>query len=614
MEPPFLVRLNRFVQPERSALLQSSRNIVALSLFLGLSLWVVDALLDYLFFYDDGFWDLLLFKVPSHEIYMRLLILACFLGFGLLAGRMVERLHRAQKEAAAHREWLGTTLQSIGDAVIATDDQGQITLMNPTAARLTGWGEDEARGRPLSQVFVIINEHTRRETPDPARRALEAGVVVGLANHTVLVRRDGAEVPIEDSAAPIKDMQGKVTGVVLVFRDVSQRRRRDQERARLEAQLRQSQKLEAMGTLAGGIAHDFNNILGVIMGYSEMALRDLRQGECQEEDLEKILAASQRAKKLVRQILAYSRRSEADLRPLKVNQVVNEAAALLERTLPKMVSIHLELEPEAWSISGDAIQVEQILMNLAANARDAMPRGGRLRIATANLYLDPGSSEGLAEVSPGNYVMLEVSDTGQGMDEATLARAFDPFFTTKEVDQGTGLGLSTVYGIVKNHGGYIVCDSRPNQGTKFRLYFPARDGSPPPAGHASQEQLPRGSERILLVDDEAALRELGRRVLEAAGYRVATAANGEEALARHQELAGEVALVVLDVNMPGMGGQQCLGALRERSPEIKVVIASGYTADNALKQIGQMGVQGFVAKPFLRSELLKTVRQALDGN
>lgn len=592
--------------------MRSSHKIIILALLLGLFVWFADSLLDYLWFYPGTFLGLLITAVPPHELYVRLLIIACFVAFGIIAGRMVERQQQTKAELAASRQRLATTLSSIGDAVIVTDRLGRISFINPTAARLTGWSPSEAKGRPLAEVFRIINEHTLKPVVSPVDRVLAAGAVAGLANHTLLVTRDSGRLPIEDSGAPIKNSRGEVEGVVLVFRDISQRKQVEEERARLDAQLKQSQKLEALGTLAGGIAHDFNNILAVIMGYSELALRDARRAKIDSSGLEQVLAASRRAQSLVRQIMTYSRRDEPRMVLLDLNRVLSEAVELLRRTLPKMIIVELELESGLEAMRGDPVQVEQVLINLATNARDAMPQGGRLSISTADCHLDTESTVGQGHRSPGRYLRLTVHDQGHGMDPATQARIFDPFFTTKEPGRGTGLGLSTVYGIVKSHGGHIGCSSRPGRGTRFDLYFPAHGGRPQPGLKTPLPEAAHGNERILLVDDEAPIRELGRRMLTEVGYQVDLASSGEEALELYRAQGGDFDLVLLDVNMPGMGGKGCLARLRELSPELKVVLASGYAPQEVMDDITARGVHGFTAKPFLREELLGGVRAALD--
>lgn len=295
--------------------MRTSHKIIALAVGLGLFIWFADGLTDYIWFYKGSLLGLLLTEVPAHELYIRLLILVCFVGFGVVAGGIVERLQKARTQLSASRQWLSTTLTSIGDAVIVTDRQGRVSFLNPTAEGLTGWRASEARGRPLHEVFNIINEYTLRPVASPVDKVLAEGIVVGLANHTLLVSKDGRRAPIEDSGAPIKTAEGKVDGVVLVFRDVSGRRKAEEERARLDDQLKQSQKLESLGTLAGGLAHEFNNILTVMMGYGEAALGQARNGVVDIADLEQVLAAGRKGHSLVSGIMTYSRRQEARVGP-----------------------------------------------------------------------------------------------------------------------------------------------------------------------------------------------------------------------------------------------------------------------------------------------------------
>ena len=373
--------------------------------------------------------------------------------------------------------------------------------------------------------------------------------------------------------------------------------------------------MEAIGTLAGGIAHDFNNILAAITGFTELALEDYRQGRVREDRLRRILGSAERAKELVAQILTFSHRSEVALTTLDLNSEVTQAVTLLERTIPKMIGIELDLADNLKPIRGNQGQVEQILMNLGTNAKDAMPDGGRLIIQTENIFLDEKYSRQHPEVFPGEYVLLTVSDTGSGMDADTARQVFDPFFTTKEMGKGTGLGLSIVYGVVKSHNGYISCYSEPGVGTTFRIYLPVSDVDGAIEQEESREPVVilGGDETILLVDDEEALRDIGQEMLSDQGYRVITADSGETALQTFQGQNGPIDLVILDVNMPGMGGFQCLRELHQLNPGLPVIIASGYSPDERLRSMVSSGVDGYVAKPFRRLDLLKKVRDILDG-
>ena len=458
--------------------------ILGTAVFLGLALWFVDGLLDYLIFYrgQGTLWELLVTNVPQHEIYIRLLILACFAGFGLVVAGVVGKLERSRRELRAGEQWFSTTLRSIGDAVVATDRQGRVTFLNPMAEKLTGWPEADARGRPCSEIFHIVDQATGQPAPDPVSWVIEQGRVVGLASNTVLKSRDGREIPIEDSGAIISDGRDRI-GVVLVFHDIIERKKAEQERESLQKQLTHAQKMEALGTLSGGIAHEFNNILAVITGYAELALDEARAGRPAPGELKHILDSAGRAAGLITQILAFHRGGEAALGPLDLNQLVVTTASLLRNTLPRMVEVRLDLTGRDTLIRGDEMPLRQVLINLASNAKDAMPDGGVIVIST-----DLGEVHGehclaCKKDFSGRFAVVGLKDTGQGMDAWTLDRIFDPFFTTKEVGQGTGLGLSAVYGILVAHAGHITCRSARGAGTEFRIYLPlAQESAFPIAG------------------------------------------------------------------------------------------------------------------------------------
>ncbi|MEW5913016.1 MAG: response regulator [Thermodesulfobacteriota bacterium] len=404
--------------------------------------------------------------------------------------------------------------------------------------------------------------------------------------------------------------------LLLLVSDISRRKRAEQDKAHLEEQLRQAQKMEAVGTLAGGVAHDFNNILTAIIGYSELALAaNQRRQDCAAE-LGGLIKAARQASGLVRQILTFSRKLEPELKPLDLNQEIGQTLEVLKHTLPATVTVETRLQPELPPVNADATQIGLALLNLASNAADAMPAGGRLLLATRSVELDADYCIRHLEARPGPHVMLEVSDNGQGMDRETQEHIFEPFFTTKEPGRGTGLGLATVYGVIKSHGGHILCHSQPGQGTTFQIFLPV--GSAPalppsasPAAPAGQAAL-GGQETILVVDDEIPLRELSQRLLAAAGYTVLSAASGEEALALYRQQPGRIGLVLLDLNMPGMGGFKCLREMLALDPGAKVLVASGYAADGQAKAVLEAGAAGFVAKPFRWRDLLAQVRQVLD--
>jgi len=370
--------------------------------------------------------------------------------------------------------------------------------------------------------------------------------------------------------------------------------------------------MEAIGTLAGGIAHDFNNLLQVVLGFSELLLAEKDEKHPDYADLRKIFHAARNGAGLVQRLLMFSRKSEPKTVPMNLNKQVLQIEKLLRRTIPKMVDISLDLSPDLPAINADPSQVEQVLMNLAVNARDAMPDVGKLTVKTSIVPLDEEYCRLHLEATPGEYVLLEVSDTGHGMDKETLEHLFEPFFTTKEVGRGTGLGLAMVYGIVKQHNGHITVYSEIGKGTTFRLYFPTIPADEEPEEEITGVMPAFGTETVLLVDDEEFVRELGARILTKYGYTVLLAENGREALDLFTKKRTEISLVILDLIMPEMGGTECLKKLLKIDAHVNVLVASGFSADASLKEMMQMGAKGFASKPFRVRELLREIRRILD--
>lgn len=406
-----------------------------------------------------------------------------------------------------------------------------------------------------------------------------------------------------------KDLSRVLTTVM----DLTEIKKAQQEKERLESQLRQAQKMEAVGTLAGGIAHDFNNILSIIMGYAELAQLE-KNGQDGDQKLVQIVHAAERARKLVKQLLTFSRMSEIELKPIDINHTLAQSIEMLRHTIPKMIEIEVNLAHSLGTVRADATQLEQVIINLAGNACDAMPEGGRLVFETSQELLDNEYTEEHFGLPPGDYILISVSDTGHGMDPKTQAKIFDPFYTTKGVGRGTGLGLSTVYGIIKEHGGHISCYSEPGIGTTFKIYLPILDvaAEPTAARDGSEEIILHDHGAVLLVDDEEAIRELGKEILVGSGLEVITAASGEEALELYADSREEIELVVLDLGMPGMGGHRCLKELLAINPRLKVLVASGYSAEAKTINSHQGGASGFIAKPFRRNELLRKVKEILE--
>ncbi|WP_050762178.1 transporter substrate-binding domain-containing protein [Desulfarculus baarsii] len=390
---------------------------------------------------------------------------------GELRGELVAR-RRAEADLQQSQESLRALVDSSSDAILSLDPARHILRCNPAFLRMFGYAEAEALGKS-TRILHLSHENFER-------LGREAYAVIGASGHwlgeVVLQTKDGRELPVELALSAIRDPDGRTTGHVAIIRDISQRRQAEQEKARLEDQLRHAQKMEAIGTLAGGIAHDFNNILGAIMGYAELSLLDAQEGKTSPEKLRNILTSSKRARDLVRQILTFSRKLTPDMRPLRPREVILHALELLRPAIPRMVEIRCRLADDLPLIAGDVTQLEQVLINLASNASDAMPDGGVLTIKAAARQLSPQEAAELA-LRPGLHVVIAVSDTGHGMDKQTMEQIFDPFFTTKEVGKGTGLGLATAFGVIKAHAGAITCQSEPGRGTVFTLYLPAAEPS-----------------------------------------------------------------------------------------------------------------------------------------
>jgi signal transduction histidine kinase/ActR/RegA family two-component response regulator len=421
--------------------------------------------------------------------------------------------------------------------------------------------------------------------------------------------REGLEAKVAERTVELRDANE------LLSRELVRRKWMEEERSSLEARLLQAQKLESVGILAGGVAHDFNNILQMICGYTRLVLADKTDAHPDCPSLRVIEAASERAMQLTRQLLLFSRQEESKPQTLDLNAQVWEVIRLLERTIPRMIVLEARLAADVKSVAADAGQIQQVIMNLSLNARDAMPEGGRLLFATRNTMLDEDFARKHPGAVPGEHVMLSVTDTGMGMDAETRQRIFDPFFTTKEIGKGTGLGLAVAYGIVISHHGYIRCHSELGKGTTFDVFLPAsaqpRDEAGAPAPEVNDREIRGGSETILIVDDDAHIQRWQATILSREGYSMVTASTGEEGLLRYAESAPD--LVILDLNMPGMGGIQFLHELLCIDPEADVIIASGYTGDLLHRDLLDRGARAVVPKPFTAEMLLRKTREVLDG-
>ena len=471
--------------------------------------------------------------------------------------------------------------------------------INDGFTTMFGYDRGAVIGRTIEELKIWVD-------PEDGQTLVQELKARGIVNNReVRLMAKGGIVKAGLLSASLFDYLG-APHVLSVIRDVTALKA-------TERQLQQAQKMEAIGILAGGIAHDFNNILQVINGYTQLLTLEKNDTDPDCAKLGEIEKAVEHASQLVRQLLTFSRKVEYRTVALDLNKEIISVRKILERTLPKMIDIHLRLGRGLALVTADPVQIEQVLLNLGTNAADAMPDGGTLVIETENITLNDDYLATHVGARAGEYVLLSVSDTGQGMDTDVVEHIFEPFFTTKEFGKGTGLGLASVYGIVKSYGGYISCYSEVGLGTAFKLYLPAAEGQVMPEEKNVQGDLPRGgTETILLVDDEESIRTFAAAVLGRFGYRVMTGTSGEEALDVIGRTRGEIDLVILDLGMPGMGGHKCLQEIKRINPSAKVLIASGYSMNGHVKKSLETGAAGYIVKPYRINVLLQKVREILD--
>jgi PAS domain S-box-containing protein len=641
---------------------------------------------------------------------------------------------RAASRIRRSEEWLATTLTSIGDGVIATDARGAVRFLNPVAAALTGWSQQDARGRPLDEVFRIVSESDRTPAENPVTRVLREGHVVSLANHTLLVRRDGTDCPIEDSGAPIRGEDGQIVGVVMVFKDASQTRaaqralQASEERLRLalegaqlgaldhdrgtgqtvwnerlyaitgyplhtpvtdamlhlgtpdeewqqvedalrranrerlpfqlehrivrvndgavrwvssngrylydnegrgnrflgvvrditeerllEQRVRDAQKLDALGTLAGGIAHDFNNILAVLRGNLAAIRGEIPADHVLMPFLVDMANACDRAAALVRQILTFGRQHQAERAVIQLGDVVEEAVKLLRATIPAQVDIRTQLADSLPPVLIDRNQVHQIITNLGINSAHAIaPGAGVIEIQLDDIQVDAALVQSLPDLHEGRYVRLRFSDSGSGIPKDIIDRIFEPFFTTKPPQSGTGLGLSVVRGILKNHDAAISVYSEPGKGTRFHLYFPATAAQAAPVPGVPKAPRKGRGERILYIDDEESLVLLAGRMLERMGYRVSGFTDAAQALAAFAAAPGDFDLILTDLSMPGASGMDVAKAILSIRPEIPVLLATGYVRPEDVECARAIGIREVIWKPHTVGEMGEQLAQQLE--
>lgn len=502
-------------------------------------------------------------------------------------------------------------VEGANSVIMRVNLEGRINFINGFGLRCFNYKEEEIINKTIYETILSKDDETKKEFSDILKNVSSfqnSYIVKEIKN----IRKGGDPVWIAWTFRPIVSKGEVIKEILCIGNDVTELKKSHEEKRTLELQLIQAQKMEAIGTLAGGIAHDFNNILQGIYGFTQILMLDKEENDPELKYLKEIEKAVERASDLIKRILIFSRRVKSELIPLHLNNEVLQTRKMLERIIPKMISIELRLSPDLSLIKGDRAQIEQVIINLATNSRDAMPDGGKLLIETQNFTMDKTFCEKNKGAKPGDYVLLKVSDTGQGIDPEVKDRIFEPFFTTKEAGKGTGLGLPMIYGIVKNHGGYIKCESEKGKGTTFSIYFPAIISEDIIKGEKGREQkfMKKGVlDTILIVDDEEDILNFTKEILEKTGYKTFVASDGESAIQVYEKHKDKIDLIILDLIMPGMSGKRCLEEIIKLNPNAKILITTGYLETQELLSERRWNIKGYLSKPYSVNQLLKKISE-----
>jgi PAS domain S-box-containing protein len=517
--------------------------------------------------------------------------------------------YKAQEALRESEEKFRSITVCAQDAILMLEHEGNIPYSNEAMEKIFGFSSQEIRGRDFHTLFVPESYRERFKKDFELFMKSGKGETVGKLFELNALKKDGTEFPVELSLSPVL-VKGKWNAIGII-RDISDRKSAEEDKERLQEQLRQAQKMEAIGTLAGGIAHDFNNILSAIIGYTELSKMKLPEDSSVQTDLDEIFKAGNRAKDLVQQILTFSRQAEQELKPVMIKLIAKEAIKLFRASLPSTIEIRHDIESDSL-VMGDPTQIHQVLMNLCTNAGHAMQEtGGELEVELIDVELDPEFTITHPETKPGPHIQLTVRDTGHGMSSDILKRIFDPFFTTKEKGVGTGMGLSVVHGIVKSYGGTVIAYSEPGKGSTFKVFFPAIERRREP-GIMAEKLIPKGTERILFVDDEQPLVDVGKQALESLGYELTTMTSSVDALDLFKKEPDRFDLVITDMTMPKMTGDELSNELKAIRQDIPVILCTGFSTRITAEKAKDMGIRAFISKPILKQHMAETIRKVLD--
>ena len=581
-------------------------SIVVTGIALAAFYWVCESFM-YFFLKPEANFIQHLLGPNQFEIFTRLLVLCLFAIFTSHYNYMFNKRRQADKALQASEEKYRAIVEGLEEGYFEIDLDQNLTFFNDPLCKILGYSQNELTGK---NARSFTSPATMRKMDQIYSRLQKTGEPIRVTDYDA-ISKTGASIALELTASLLRNSSGAPIGFRGVLRDVSERKEAEAKNRKLEIQVRQAQKMESIGTLAGGIAHDFNNILMGIQGNASLMGLKTEPGHPNYEKIKNIEMYVQSGTELTRQLLGFARRGKYHAIATDVNDIINKSATMFGRT-KKEIQIKMDLATDIWTVEVDRGQIEQALLNLYVNAWQAMPHGGDLYLKTENVVLDAEFVNSKPyKVDPGDYIKITVTDTGIGIDMETRERIFEPFFTTKEMGRGTGLGLASVYGVIKNHGGYINVYSEIDQGTTFTIYLPASRKKIEKQIEKTVATLALGTGTILLIDDEEMIIKVGKELLQELGYDVLSARSGQEAMELYGKNADKIDLVIMDMIMPGMGGGETFDRLKKINPEIKVLLSSGYSINGQASKILERGCDGFIQKPFNLIQLSDKISQII---